>query len=215
VSTANQYYTSEEQISVAKYSPYLPVVLMERTTRTVKAPSTTTSCTLTSAIGNIKIGDIITDNNKASGVTEQITTLVTVQRIDNSTPASPIIYFNTTLSSAITVGAVLDFSRPSMTNKADPFLSNNSRNNDVSATQTTGAVIRIDDFQFGGLPRYGDRVTVVSGSGAVPVDAIVLSFVISYSGGKTRVVLTMSENTTLTGDEVIDIARNPEFDSNF
>ena len=215
VSTANQYYTSEEQISVAKYSPYLPVVLMERTTRTVKAPSTTTSCTLTSAIGNIKIGDIITDNNKASGVTEQITTLVTVQRIDNSAPASPIIYFNTTLSSAITVGTVLDFSRPSMTNKADPFLSNNSRNNDVSATQTTGAVIRIDDFQFGGLPRYGDKVTVVSGTGAVPVDAIVLSFVISFSGGKIRVVLTMSENTTLTGDEVIDIAPNPEFDANF
>jgi hypothetical protein len=78
-----------------------------------------------------------------------------------------------------------------------------------------GAVIRIDDFQFGGLPRYGDRVTVVSGTGAVPVDAIVLSFVISYTGGKTRVVLTMSESTTLTGDEVIDIARNPEFDASF
>ena len=217
VSETNQYYTSEEQISVAKYSPYLPVVLMERTTRDARAPLTASSCALKGVIGNIKIGDIITDNNKASGAVEQITTLVTVQRIDNADPNEPIVHFNTTLPSAITAGTVLDFSRPSMTSKANPFLSNNSRNLNVVATGTSGADIRIDDFQFGGLPRYGDRVVVLSGTGAVPVDAIVLSFNISYTSATSqiRVTLTMSENTTLTGNEVIDIAPNTDFDANF
>ena len=217
VSETNQYYTTEEQISVAKYSPYLSPVLMERTTVTVKGISNTTQCTLNSVIGNIKVGDIITDHNKASGVTEQITTLVTVKRIDNSTPAFPIIFFNPALTSALSVNTVLDFSRPSMTNKSDVYLSNNSKNNIVSATGTANELIRIESFNFGGLPRYGDKVTVVSGTGAVPVGAIVLSCAIFTANTPvtTRVVLTMSENTTLTGDEVIDIARNPNYDANF
>ena len=219
VSETNQYYTTEEQISVAKYSPYLSPVLMERTTAKIKngATSTTTQCVLIATIGSIRVGDIITDHNKASGVTEQITTLVTVKRIDNTDANSPIIFFNPALSSALNNDTTLDFSRPSMTNKSDLYLSNSSKNNIVSAVGAGTSDIRIESFNFGGLPRYGDKVTVVSGTGTVPVGAIVLSCTISYviASSTTRVVLTMSEAASLTGDEVIDIARNPDYDANF
>lgn len=214
VSKTNQYYTTEEQISVAKYSPYLPPVLMQRSTKQTNGSNADT-CTLTTTVGDLKVGDVITDHAKASGVSEQITSLVTVRSIDSSTPTAPVIFYSTP-QSVLTQGTVLDFSRPSMTNKSDAFLSNNSRNNVVSIT-TTNTIVQINDFQFGGLPREGDKIVVVSGTATIPASAVILSCSVAVNQGSTttRVTLTMNENVSINQNSVIDIAPNPDYSSSF
>jgi hypothetical protein len=80
VSATNQYYLTEEQISVAKYAPYQTAVLMERSSTTVTATAAGALVMTVASATGIKVGDIITDHNK-QGVTELIDTLTVVTNI--------------------------------------------------------------------------------------------------------------------------------------
>ena len=168
ISTANNNslaYTLESQISVAKYYPYNPLIPMDRSTATVAAQgtgNTSTKITVTIAQPNVRIGDVVTDNNKTSFANLEIgnsTPLVKVVKITSPTvfEVSPAIS-----GGALSTGHKIDFSRTSMENHSDLYLSNWS-------TQTVGNV-RWSGSGFSGqnLLTY---VTAGPGINGAPFDA--------------------------------------------
>ena len=173
------HYTNEDQISVAKYAPYEPILVMDRVNAVITSPDPAVS-TATIIIDDdadyalIKVGDIVTDKNKITN--QQITGLVTV--IGKPDPAATRAL---TLSSAITVtnGTAIDFSRPSMTNKRDFEMANHSSGpivrivnggspNPINTEYSIGYDTSKDsEFNFiyggkNGIPEIGD---LVSGNG--------------------------------------------------
>ena len=176
-------YTKEMQVSVAKYYPFNALIPLERQTGTTAAGCTSTLIILSAGNTNIKVGDVVTDNDKTD-----FTGLV----IGNSTPLVKVVQIldqaATTfkVSPAISTGAPasgikLDFSRTSMTNQSSVNQSNTSQQtvptivaagaggtvSDRTGTQQT--VIRIDaDAVLGGVPRVGDIITNVTSPNNIP-----------------------------------------------
>ena len=111
------YYTTEDQISVAKFAPWEPILVMDRVSKTVTGVSGGNTVVTPADVNGIKVGDIVTNNNKIAA--QNITSLVTVIAVN-----SPTLI----LSSAITApnGTLLDFSRPTMTNANNINMSNHS-----------------------------------------------------------------------------------------
>ena len=83
------YYENEDQISVAKYAPYEPIIVLERVTTTITGASGGSVTITPASMASIKVGDIITNNNKIA--TQDITSLVTVIGIHskNASMTSP------------------------------------------------------------------------------------------------------------------------------
>ena len=171
------HYTTEEQVSVAKYAPFEPILVMERVQTSLTAAVNNSATILVADLTGIKVGDIITKKNK---VTEtSIPGLVTVIGIPGTA--------NTlTLSNAITLANAtdVDFTRPSMTNKQDFEMANHSSGTvtvvnpgTIGATYTIGpgnGNNDISNFIYGGkngIPRIGD---LVSGNG-VNADTTIVS----------------------------------------
>jgi hypothetical protein len=211
VSATNQYYLTEEQISVAKYAPYQTAVLMERSSTTATATATgAVVMTVASATG-IKVGDIITDHNKQGGVTELIDTLTVVTNI-----AGSVISFLPALANALPASFAVDFSRPSMTNQGERNLSNHS-------TQTVTSIqgnfiIRINNPDYGGIPRAGDYITKAAGTPVTFADDVkVVSVSIGIYSTVPRWDITVDKDVSvlLAGTPVIEIARNPNFSTNW
>tara|TARA_B100001250_G_scaffold380936_1_gene372794 strand:- start:3529 stop:8157 length:4629 start_codon:yes stop_codon:yes gene_type:complete len=175
-------YTEEVQISVAKYYPYNPLIPLSRQTATTTAGCTSTLIVLSSGNTNIKVGDIVTDNDKTD-----FANLV----IGNSTPPVKVTQIldqaatKFEVSPAISSGAPasgvkLDFSRTSMENHSEQYKSNWSSqtigtimtagsggtSSDRTGTKTS---IRIDaDAVLGGVPRVGDIITNVTSPNNIP-----------------------------------------------
>ena len=155
------YYTNEDQISVAKFAPWEPILVMDRNTTTITGASSGSSVITPASITGIKVGDIVTDNNKVDS--QNISDLVVVIGI---TATSTLL-----LSSSITVpdGTYIDFSRPTMTNAKDVNMSNHS-SGAVTAITGGGAPTAVYTISSGsgelplysgenGIPRIGDLVT--------------------------------------------------------
>ena len=182
-------YTKEMQISVAKYYPFDPLIPLERQTVTTGTSPDDTTIVLSTGNTNIKVGDIVTDNDKTD-----FTGLV----IGNSTPPVKVTQIidqaATTfkVSPAVSTGTVpsgtkLDFSRTSMKNQHAVNLSNHSQqtidvivnagSGGTSSDRTgTPSVIRILDATtsggtgpvLGGVPRVGDIITNVTSPNNIP-----------------------------------------------
>jgi len=237
------HYTNEDQISVAKYAPYEPILVMDRVQTSifndVSASATIVVDNTNGEYAKIKVGDIITDRNKITG--QQITELVTV--IGKPTAIAPVLANTLTLSKAITVtnGTAIDFSRPSMTNKRDFEMANHSSGaviidpipavgatNPITATYTVGQGLGDNDtsnFIYGGdngIPRIGD---LVSGDGISPDTRVAsVSVVNQYSNPPNSsaperfrtwqdITFTLNKTTTLASAGVISISDNPNYDA--
>jgi len=239
-SLGSNYYTNEDQISVAKYAPYEPILVMERSTTTIIAPTptpTTATIVVASSTG-IKVGDIITNNNKIT--TQNITSLVTVIGIPtvNLSATPPVVANTLTLSKAVTVsnGTLVDFSRPSMTNQEDIFMSNHSSGsvvinpvppnsgdtNLLTATYTIRPSIAGDlDFLYNGkngIPKVGD---LVSGNG-ISADTRVAAVTVRDDDvtnpkptPRQQITVTLNKTTTLFTGDIISISDNPDYDVNW
>ena len=227
-------YTLESQISVAKYYPYSPAIPMERSTAiTSGSGNTSTQITVTVAQPNVRVGDVVTDNDKTDFQN---------LKIGNSTPLVKVIKVISTtvfeVSPAISTGALpgafkIDFSRTSMENLSEQHLSNYS-------TQTAGASfgtvyqIRIDaDAVLGGVPRVGDIVTNLTSPNNVPhptnptaaaqfnlrITDIQIDSVSNTDSGRWTITFdgdqTAGGITGFTANDSIAIATNPLYDSNF
>ena len=182
-------YTKEMQISVAKYYPFDPLIPLERQTVTTGTSPDDTTIVLSTGNTNIKVGDIVTDNDKTD-----FTGLI----IGNSTPPVKVTQIidqaATTfkVSPAVSTGTVpsgtkLDFSRTSMKNQHAVNLSNHSQQTiDAIVSPGTGgtssdrsgtsaSVVRIVDTTtggtgavLGGIPRVGDIITNVTSPNNIP-----------------------------------------------
>ena len=184
-----QAYTEEMQISVAKYYPYNPIIPMERQTGIISGAvgniNSSTQIELTVGNSNIKVGDVVTPNDKTDIITSTIRNVrppVKVVEILNPTAAggptqfkvSPAIITdpstNPPTTGAIPAETVIDFSRTSMQNRSEEYLSNYSLQV-VSSTALTTTTFEVhadanDNIStiFQGVPRVGDILTIVTPS---------------------------------------------------
>tara|TARA_R100000541_G_scaffold21557_1_gene31519 strand:- start:2865 stop:7469 length:4605 start_codon:yes stop_codon:yes gene_type:complete len=237
-------YSTESQISVAKYYPYDALIPLERTSAFVAAQgvgNTTTKITTTALLPNVRVGDVVTDNNKTSFSTLEInndTPVVKVIKIVSATEfdVAPAIGNGGGTAGALSTGLKIDFSRTSMENRSDQYLANYS-------IQTNGAnfggntIIRISaDASLGGVPRVGDIVTNLTSPNNVPnpanptaaakfnlrITQISISNVDNPLGNTGRWTITFDGDQTAGGtvtgfspsDQVL-IASNPLYDPNF
>ena len=213
------HYTNEDQISVAKYAPYKPILVMDRSQTTIVSPNpaiSTSTITVADSSG-IKVGDVVTEKDKLA--TQQITGLVVV--IGKPATANTL-----TLSSPVTItnGTKLDFSRTSMSNKSSKYMSNRSSGNatwvgtGLSKTYEIKGLSTADaDFLYSGsngIPKIGDLVTsTVSG---IPVDSRVASVsVVDDTGTFQSITITLDKETTLPDGSFISISDNPDYDVNW
>ena len=231
------YYSDETNISVAKYAPYEPILVMERVNTKINMPGTpTTSATIVvdnSDFDKIKVGDILTKKNKVNAT--PIPGLVTVIGIPGAA--------NTlTLSNVITIedNTEVDFSRPTMTNKQNFEMSNHSSGrviiagggtpNPITATYTirNGTGVDSDNsnpFIYNGkngIPRIGD---LVSGDGiSADTRVATVNVVNQYNNPSSlitpdnfrtfqEITVTLNKTTTMSANDAISISDNPDYDA--
>jgi len=218
------HYTNEDQISVAKYAPFEPILVMDRVQTSINglvtASATIVVDNTNGEYAKINVGDIITDRNKITG--QQITELVAVI-------GKPDVTNTLTLSKAVTITdtTLVDFSRPSMTNKNSLFMSNHSSGsveinpvpansgdtNPLTATYTIDPSNPTDlDFLYNGnngIPKIGD---LVSGQG-ISLDTRVTEVTVVDNGGGQSITVKLDKTTTIFTNDVISISDNPDYDA--
>ncbi|MDA9271895.1 hypothetical protein N9Q05_00730 [bacterium] len=214
------HYTNEDQISVAKYAPYKPIIVMDRVNQEVVETTGTPPLTSTIVLGstvNIKVGDVVTGKDKIT-TPQLIQNLITVISIKSSTEV--------VLSSSVALPNEfsLDFSRTSMTNQSNKYMSNHSSGNAAIAgvfpnkTYTIEATVSTDtDFLYSGnngIPKIGDLVSsVISG---IPTNTRVASVsVLDDVNVKQSITVTLDKDTTLPDGSLISISDNPDYDINW
>ena len=182
-----QAYTEEMQISVAKYYPFRPIIPMERTTAftSVASAGSSTEIVLAQGNSNIRVGDFVTPNDKTNVANMPIRNVrppvQVVEIIDPTAVGGPTTFrvspeiitdpsTNPPTTGAIPGGTLLDFSRTSMQNRSEEYLSNYSIQ-EVNATGLTSTSFEIHadannniSALFQGVPRVGDILTIVDPS---------------------------------------------------
>ena len=212
------HYTNEDQISVAKYAPYKPILVMDRFQTSLTVAVSNSSTIVVADSSGVKVGDIVTEKDKLA--TQQITGLVVVI----GKPATNTL----TLSGSVTIsnGTKLDFSRSSMTNKSSKYMSNRSSGNaTITGTfpnktyQIKGASTADTEFLYNGnngIPKIGDLVTsTVSG---IPAGTRVASVsVVDNTGAFQSITVTLDKDTTFPPNTTpfISISDNPDYDINW
>ena len=228
------HYTNEDQISVAKYAPYEPILVLDRVQVTIVGDVADSNTIVVSnpnnAYGNIKVGDIVTDKNKI--IDQQITKLVTVI----GKPATPTNAL--TLSSPITItnGSNVDFSRSTMTNSSDFEMSNYSSGN-IKLIQNTGlnseysimltaSGITTNERPFiyegkNGIPKIGDLVVGDGVSSDTRISSV--SVINQYKDPSPttpdtfsmyqKITFTLNKTTTLSVGDDISISVNPDYNA--
>ena len=217
----SSHYTNEDQISVAKYAPYEPIIVMDRVQTEIVSPDPAVSTSTIEVLdySNIKVGDIVTDKNKITN--QQITDLVFV--IGKSETANTL-----TLSKPITVdnGTDLDFSRSSMTNKKDLYMSNHSSGSIANITGTgINSVYTIEpdngtDIEWlyngnNGIPKIGDLVV---GTGVLANTRVSYVEVLDNDGAtnpKQSISIKLNKTTSLSVGDEISVSNNPDYDANW
>ena len=228
------HYTNEDQISVAKYAPYEPILVLDRVQVTIVGDVADSNTIVVSnpnnAYDNIKVGDIVTDKNKI--IDQQITKLVTVI----GKPATPTNAL--TLSSPITItnGSNVDFSRSTMTNSSDFEMSNYSSGN-IKLIQNTGlnseysimltaSGITTNERPFiyegkNGIPKIGDLVVGDGVSSDTRISSV--SVINQYKDPSPttpdtfsmyqKITFTLNKTTTLSVGDDISISVNPDYNA--
>jgi len=203
------HYQNEDQISVAKYAPFEPIIVLDRVKTSINAGNLTDTfdITVTSATG-IDIGDIVSPFATITPPPALWNDLIYVVAITGNV---------ITLSKAVTVtdGFELVFQNSTMTNKTNEFLPGGS---DEIITSVTGvglaAVYVYGSSATGGyaenVPTIGAIVTGVN----IPVNTTILTAVSSWVGG-TGIIwsITLSNITTAVATEAIKINVNPNHES--
>ena len=221
LATSNSsHYTTEDQISVAKYAPFEPILAMERVQTTLNGAVTASDTIVVADSTNIEVGDIVTDKVKLGA--QQILELVTVI-------GKPAVANTLTLSKPVTIvnTTPLDFSRPSMTNKNRLFMSNHSSGavtiagggtpNPITAVYTISGIGNDLEFLYSGnngIPKVGD---LVSGPG-ISTDTRVSFVEVVDNDAVTpeqSISIKLNKTTTTADNDVISISDNPDYDANW
>ncbi len=166
------HYTNEDQISVAKYAPCEPVIVLDRyNTRITGTVSTSAVVNIDGDTSNVKIGDIVSEFETITIPTE-ITEKRFVVAINSSTQV--------TLNKAITTttsGLKIVFERPTMTNKAQEQNANGATS---SITSIAGSGLTATYLFNAGfdqvLPEVG---MIVTGPNATAASNITITSVVA------------------------------------
>ena len=207
------YYYNEDQISVAKYYPFEPIIAMERNSYRVDgAVNNSNLVVLDSAATNIQIGDIVSDRTKTGVVI--INSLITVIEITANKTVK--------LSQAVTLadGFKIDFSRPSMENQSSEYVSNYSLIESYAvASGAAGSNITIATSLLNSTPTIGMYVTcptnaaaiASSGLGATPANTGVITSV-TISGTNTIITLDVANTiASFTPFPDLLVGKNPNY----
>jgi len=220
--TVPTHYTNEDQISVAKYAPCEPVVVMDRINirLTVAAVGLTTSITVDTVTG-LKIGDFISP----------------FETINPSAFPAPLSQWNKANKIIAITGNVLTLSegmtapnsfkliaqRSTMTNKTSVFDSNGAQvtatvagNNPVALTATYTFSVLGTNFSPDIIPSPGDIVTGTGISANTTIlTATATQSVTNLDQNFVTWVVTLSKTTTIANGSgnVIQIAINPDYDA--
>ena len=209
-------YTRELQISVAKYYPYDAIIPMERQTVTTTTGGTTTQINIAPGNANIRVGDIVTDNDKTD-------VLGPNAAITNTSPPVKVIQIlnpgtNTQfkVAPAITPGAIasgvkIDFSRTSMENRSDVYKSNYSIQT-VGSIISGGSGITTNLYPYATYPTTGATAGTYNGEPGVDAgfttDSTLgtgtgdITVVVNGLGGVTSIVAASSGIGWVIGDTI-------------
>ena len=229
-------YTKEVQISVAKYYPYDAIIPMERQTATTAANGTTTQINIASGNANIRVGDIVTDNDKTdipNATISNTSPVVKVIEILNPGTNTQFKVAPAITPNALAAGIKIDFSRTSMENRSEQYKSNYSIQT-VDAINQQGSDVEMTDPVLGGIPRVGDIVEDLTTPDAIPninhanaayryplrIATLRIDNVSTSSTGRWRFTFdkSMTAGGNLAGISVSDsiaIATNPLYESGF
>ena len=203
------HYTNEDQISVAKYAPCEPILVLDRVNTTLSAAASDVSIITVVAptIGTIKVGDIFSPLNTItpSSITQFDEVIYVINVASNSI----------TLSRPVTLedGFKVVFQRPTMTNKTDPLLSNGI------TTEVTVMAGPIYSISAPATDSYSDIIItkgmIVSPlAGIIPDNTTIASAIASFGpAGFIKWTLTFSTSVTITNNTVISIGANQNFES--
>jgi hypothetical protein len=222
-------YTEEAQLSVARYYPYNVIVPIERSTATYSSGAGTTTLVVTQAQPNVKVGDILSDNNKGPGATELFVGPTNTQGVITVTKVNSTTNFTVSeaLPNPIPAGFKIDFSRTSMKNVHDSLLPNHSTQKIKDVIGNPSTIVRIGVFNdqanypvnFGGIPRVGDIVTNLTNPGATPAGLRITQVKINSTPGNPSTSpgriwqLHFDQAHGMSVDDNIQIAHNPDFEA--
>lgn len=224
-SNNSTFYTKEQQVSVAQYYPYDPIIPLERQTVTTAAGGTDTLINITVGNDNIKVGDIVTPNDKtevSNFPIENVLPPVRVTKVNSNTEfeVSPAI-----IPGALAAGILIDFSRTSMENRSDQYVSNFSIQAVESAkfglVPYVGATnlnsVRIGPWVFGGFPRNGDLIKNITAPAASPANLRIKQsgFQVDGQATENEFYILFDQNHGFSDGDQIAFGVNPDYDSNF
>ena len=213
------HYQTEDQISVAKYYPFDPIIALNIDHLFFSLDGAVTASNQLDfdepISGRIKVGDVIMDRDRGAGDTLYITTKITVIAI---TAASTIL-----LSADVTLpdGHNVQFFRSSMTDKDSQYRDNyitvavtsfNSGTGELIGTISGGSA----SYNIG-WPRIGDILTLKSGTGTVPLASAntpttITAVQINDLGGGLTATIKSSATITLTAADTVYIGVNQFYD---
>ena len=215
-SSAPTKYAYEPQISVAKYFPYQPIVAMNRfQTNSTSAIGTSDTVWGIADTSKIQVGDIVTikDKNNSTILIDNIIYVIGVFASTIKVSSGP--------SSALTGVVKLDFSRPSMTNKKEEYVSNFFTGNITAvAGGAVGDLITVGvitgstfkDPIIGMLVTCStDAAKIATGTGIIPANTGVIQTVARVSA--TSFTITLDVTNTLVVNNKLVIGNNPDYNS--
>ena len=169
------HYTNEDQISVAKYAPCEPVIVLDRYNTIISGTvSNSAIVNISGNTSNVKIGDIVSEFETITIPTE-ITEKRFVVAINSSTQVTLNKAITTTTSNLKIV-----FERPTMTNKAQEQNANGAT---ASITSIAGSGLTADYIFNTGfdqvLPEIG---MIVTGPNSTVADNITITSVVADAG---------------------------------
>jgi len=206
------HYTTEDQISVAKYAPCEPILVLERFNARLTSAANSAVVAVDTATG-IKVGDIFSplDTITPTAIT-QFDDVIYVINISN---------LNITLSKAVTLADAFKvvFQRPSMTNKTDALIANGVTTKvTVAAGPIYSILVLATDFSPDVIIRPGMMVAPIAGV-ILPDTTIATaqaSFAPTNADGQdfTKWTITFSTNVSaLANNTVISIGVNKDYDA--
>ena len=115
INQTSTYYTNEEQLSVAKYNPYLPIKLFKKEIATAKAGSDTTAISVEiAANSNVKVGMSIISTSSSGTVKISSSDYLTVVFVNSD---STVVSFSKAVTTPI-VGDIFTFISSTMTDES-------------------------------------------------------------------------------------------------
>ena len=230
-----EYYTSEDQISVAKYYPYEVPLVLDQIVGTATSgvfPATVAGAvkgyeielnTDPTALG-VKIGDIVS-SFPGQGAQE----LWEVIYIEKPGGNDRVIVYNNFVNTPGTAGAAwaggsVTFSRPSMTNESEIKNANGFATtiNAIVSPLAAGGVLTIN-YPFNNLvatspdktptPQVGDYI-ISTAMGITLADEVIIQSIENITPGTTAQIKLTRSITGAVGND-ITIAPNPNYNSTF